>query len=168
MKNRWIGNERGVALVIALIISLAVMAMVTGMIYFTDQSTRISGVEKAYVTADDAAVGAVNVVKDTINLTMWGEPSADLFASGDLKTAILNQGTTGSATIKLPSTIGSIYTATVSVQRLFSHSLPGSRLEFARGGGGVNSTAIYFRITATVDGPNNTRAESSVLYRFAG
>jgi Tfp pilus assembly protein PilX len=175
MKCRWIGNERGVALVIALIVSLAVMAMVTGMLYFTDQSTKISGAGRAYATADQAADGAVDVLKDTINLTLLGVAPADLFAAGGLdhlQSAILatsSPGAVETATLTLPDSLGGHFTATVSVQRLFSVSLPGSRLEFARSGGSVASTAIYFRITAKVVGPNNkATAESSALYRFAG
>ena len=171
-----IGNERGVALVIALVISLAVMAMVAGMLYFTDHSTRMSGAQKMYATADEAADGAVEAVKDAINLTFWGEqPAANLFtnAAGTddrnaLVAAVLNTATPDTTTRLTLPTLGGYYTAQITLQRLFTASLPGSRLEFARSAGGAASTAVYFRITARVVGPKNTTAESSVLYRFAG
>ena len=172
-----IGNERGVALVLALVITLAVMAMVAGMLYFTDQSTRVSGAQKMYATADEAAEGAVEAAKDAINLTFWGEqPPSGLFTDGSgndagstLVAAILDAGgTPGSADLTLPNSVSGFYTANVTIERLFTASLPGSRLEFAHSAGGAATTAVYFRITVTVNGPRNTAAESSVLYRFAG
>lgn len=176
MKKRILTNERGIALITALLISLAISALVTGMAYVVIQSTGMSGAGKRYATAEEAATGAVNVVKDTINLTMWGEPVANVFPnSGNcqesgrtLASAITNQGQVCTTTINLPSTISGSYTATITVQKLYQESMPGGRIEFARGTGGAASTAIYFRITATVTGRNNTRAETSALYRFAG
>jgi Tfp pilus assembly protein PilX len=177
MNIKRIGNERGVALVLALVISLAVMAMVAGMLYFTDQSTRVSGAQKMFATADAAADGAVEAVKDAINLTFWGEsPPDNLFTDGAgndakaaLVAAILNTGgAAGPARLTLPASLGGYYTANVTIERLFTASLPGSRLEFARSAGGAATTAVYFRITVTVAGPRSTAAESSVLYRFAG
>jgi hypothetical protein len=179
MRARYL-NERGVALVVALVMSLAIMAMVTGVLYFVTQSTTMSGAGKRFATADDAADGAVNVIKDTINLALWGEPLAGVFptTAGDcaagtgsatqMVAAILTDGGSCGTTINLPDALGGFYTANVTLERLYSLELPGGRLEFARSAGGVASTAVYYRITVRVDGPANTSAENSALYRFAG
>jgi hypothetical protein len=166
-----IRNQKGMALIFALMISAAIMAMVVGVLYFINQSTTMSGAGKRYATAEEAADGAINVVKDTINLTFWGEPpAAGLFASGNnLATAILTEGVDGTATFLLPSALGGNYQATVTVKRLYSTSLPGGRLEFSRSAGGLSSQAIFYRITSRVTDPsNNTTAENAALYRFAG
>ncbi len=170
MKKK-IGNESGIALLTSLLLSLGLMVMILGVMYFITQSTSMSGAGKRYATAAEAADGAIEVVKDAINLTMWGEPVAGVFPSGNcLATAILNQGdqgSCGSSSFSLPGVSGT-FTATVTILRLYSVALPGNRLEFARAGGAVSGTAIYYRITAIVTGPGNTRAESSALYRFVG
>lgn len=176
-----LGNQRGIALILALLMSFAIMAMVTGVLYVVSQSTQLSTAGKGYATAEEAADGAINVMKDAVNLTLWGEPVADVLpdvncvdsAGNDLgyklDTAILNQNSECTTTMNLGSTVlGGNFSAMVTIERLFSKALPGGRLEFARSAGGLSSTAIFFRISATVTGPNRTRAENSALYRFAG
>lgn len=169
---RLVKNEKGIALIFALLMSMAIMAMVTGVLYFIDQSTVMSGAGKRYATASEAADGAVNVIKDTINQTFWGEPpAAGLFPTGNcLASAILGEiSSCSNVTFNLPSAMGGTYTATVTVERLYSASLPGGRLEFSRSAGGLASSAIFFRITTKVTDTNtNTTAENAALYRFAG
>jgi hypothetical protein len=166
-------NERGVALVIALLFSMSIMALVTGVLYYVTQATTMSGAGKRYATAEEVADGAVNVVKDSINLAIWGENIAGLFSGADavcLTDAILNEnGVCENISLTLPGVLdGQNFQARVTVERLYSVSLPGSRLEFAKSAGGVSSTAIYFRISVVVTGPGSAQAENSALYRFAG
>lgn len=173
--NSILRTQKGVALIVALLMSVAIMALAAGVLYFLTQSTTMSGAGKRYATAAEAADGAVNVVKDSINLIMWGEAITALpIATGNcsegyaLSNAVLNNNTTCSTAINLPSALGGSYTANVTVTRLYSVTLPGGRLEFARSAGGVSSNAIFYRITATVTGPDNSVAENSALYRFTG
>lgn len=187
MKKNVLANQHGVALITALLISVAIMALITGTLLMIDRSTRVSGAGKAYNTAEEAADGAVNIMKDVVNLSMWGELSADVFptatdpadgvdkpacASGStevfLHNAALNDGSICITSINLPGTLDTYYTATVTLERLYSVIPPGSRLEFSRAAGGASSVMIFFRITTKVVGPNGTTAENSVLYRFAG
>ena len=58
------------------------------------------------------------------------------------------------------------YNAQITVMRLYTSWLPGSRLEFPLAGGGAPTTAVYFRINTLVKGPGGTRAETSALYRY--
>lgn len=164
-------NEKGVALVLALVMSVLVMAMITGLLYSLSQSTSMSAAGKRYATADEAANGAVNVMKDTINLTLWGEAIAPVFGDTScLANAILDESSPPcSTTVQLPGIGGGGgYTANVTIQRLYTVTLPGGRLEFARSASGAAGTAIFFRISTRVTGPDNTNAEASALYRFAG
>lgn len=176
--NSILRTQKGVALIVALLMSVAIMALAAGVLYFLTQSTTMSGAGKRYATAAEAADGAVNVMKDSINLIMWGEAITALpIATGncsaqtyDISYAVLNNNATCVTTINLPSSLGGSYTANVTVTRLYSVTLPGGRLEFARSTGGVSSTAIFYRITATVTGTgsDNSVAEDSALYRFTG
>lgn len=162
-------NDKGIALITSLLMSMVIMVMVTGVLYFITQSTKMSGAGKRYATADEAAVGAVNVMKDTINLTLWGDTVAPLFPSGNcISAAILTQNNPCQTTLNLPAALGGNFTATVTLNRLFTRALPGGRLEFSRSASGAPSTAIFFRITTKVTGPNSATAENSMLYRFAG
>lgn len=176
MKRNVIANQRGIALVMALMISVAIMAMVFGTLLIINRSTQISGAGRVYNTAEEAADGAVNIMKDAVNLAMWGEPMATVFpsagacSSGSVATldaAALLDGSVCVTSINLPGTMTK-YTATVTLERLYSVIPPGARLEFSRAAGGASSALIFFRITTKVVGPNNTTAENSVLYRFAG
>jgi hypothetical protein len=179
MKRHVLSNQRGIALVMALLISAAIMAMIFGTLILIDRSTEISGAGRVYGTAEEAADGAVNIMKDAINLAMWGEPMASVFPSAGacgsgssvatLDAAALLDGSVCVTSINLTGTgLNTRYTATVTLERLYSVIPPGARLEFSRAAGGASSALIFFRITTRVVGPNNTTAENSVLYRFAG
>ncbi len=168
-------NNRGVALVMALIVTLVVFLMIGGIWYVITQSTLMTGAGKRYATAEEAADGAINLIRDSISQAMYGQSVASIFPGGGscteggtMTNAILtnNQKCT-TPRFSLLSTGGSNYMATVTVERLYSMSIAGGRIEFARGGG-VGSTAIFYRITTIVVGPNNATAENSVLYRFVG
>ncbi len=172
-------REKGTALITALLISATILIIATGVLYFINQSITMSGAGRRYTTAEEAADGAIEAVKDTINLVNWTEPiPGGLFttvncdevyipAEDNLTFAIQNLTTPCTTTIALPGTIGN-YTATITVERLYTKELPGGRLEFARSAGGPPATAIFYRITTIVTGPDNTMAENAVLYRYTG
>jgi hypothetical protein len=164
-------SNRGIALVLALIITLVVFLLVGSTLYVINQSTKISGAGKKYATASEAADGAVEVMKDAINLVMYGEPVGTLpmTDTDGLVNALALNNMPATVTLTLPGGAGfTSYTAKITVERLYTKALPGGRIEFARSAGGAGSTAIYFRITSVVTGPNNTKAETSALYRFSG
>ncbi len=162
------GNENGIALLTSLLLTLGLMIAILGVIYFVTQSTTMSGAGKRYATAAEAADGAVQAAKDTINQAMWGNASTDLFQnSGCFSQAIMNDNTPCTSSINLRG-ISSTFNGSVTVTRLYSVLIPGGRLEFSRSNGGAPSMAVYFRITATVTGANNAKAENSILYQFSG
>ena len=64
-------DERGVALVMALILSLIVLAAVSAMLYLVTQGTMISGFQKRYQTAQEAAKGGMELAtKEIISRTI--------------------------------------------------------------------------------------------------
>jgi len=164
-------DSRGMALVTTILLSLAGLAVATALIYFITQSVAMSGAGKRYATASEAADGAVEVMKDSINLVLMGEPVTTLPLSDPdncLATGITQTEQSCTASLTLPgANLFAGWRANVTVTRLYSSAIPGSRIEFARAGG-APATAAYFRINTVVTGPGNARAETSALYRFAG
>lgn len=68
-------NEKGIALVTAMLLSLISLAMVLTVIYFVTQSTRITAIQKRYQTALEASQGGVEfitkaIIPKTISLTV--------------------------------------------------------------------------------------------------
>ena len=59
-------NERGIALVLVLILSLIALAIVSALLYMATIGTRTSGAEKFYRTADEAAYGGTRIAVDMI------------------------------------------------------------------------------------------------------
>jgi len=164
-------TEQGIALVIALMISLAVMVLIISTLYFVTQSASMSGAGKRYATASEAADGAVEVMKDAVNLILAGEPVNSLpIADNDppcLLNAVFSDDQSCTTTLTLPGTVGD-FNASIVIMRLYSSPIPGGRIEFARAGGGAPTTAIYYRINTIVTGKGGTRAETSALYQYSG
>ena len=65
-------NERGIALVMALILSLIVLATVSALLYLITQGTVMSGYQKRYETSLEAARGGVDLVTKEVLLTSFG------------------------------------------------------------------------------------------------
>jgi hypothetical protein len=164
--HRILPTDKGVALVMALVISLAVSLLIISTIYFIIQSTNISGAGKRYATASEAADGSVEVMKDAVSLILMGEPVSSLpivdAAAPCLVDSVLNENESCTVALTLPGDgLFTRYSASLTVTRLFT-SPAGSRVEFARAGSG---DAVYFRINTVVTGPAGARAETTALYR---
>jgi hypothetical protein len=160
-------TEKGVALVAALLVSLGIMCIIMGALYFLTISTGISGAGKRYATASEAADGAVEVMKDAISLISTGEPVSSLpIIDGKppcLVEAVIEGNQSCSVVLTLPGKgILNDYKATISVMRLYSLHPPGASLDFL----GPRGSAVYYRINTIVSGPANSKAETSVLYRY--
>ena len=172
-KQNILSGQQGIALVTALIVTLVVFLLIVSTLYVITSSTTVSGAGERYASASEAADGAVEVMQESINLVMYGEPSSSLPVqeqhAGDLISAMTTTNNPKTVTLNLAGTgLATSYTAEITVERLYSKALPGGRLEFARSAGGSGGTAVYFRISTVVTGPNNTKAETTALYRFVG
>lgn len=164
-------GEKGIALVMALIISLAIMVLVVGVLYFIIQSTSISGAGKRYSTAEEAADGAIEIIKEGIVNVQRTEPAPSMISdlSVCFTNAVVVSGLSCTTNITLPGTgtLGN-YTATATLQNLFRKQIGGERTEFG-GSGGLRGTAVFYRITVGVtDTTGTVRTENSVLYRYTG
>jgi hypothetical protein len=163
-----LGRNEGIALVIALIISLVVMFLIISTVYFVTLSTSMSGAGKRYSTVAEAADGAVEVMKDAVNLMMAGEPVSSLPIADSMPPCLVEAVIEGtkSCTVDLVlpgADLFTAYKAGITVTRLYSMDAPGTSIDFLNKKG----TAVYYRINTIVTGPAGTRAETSVLYRYA-
>lgn len=156
-------NQKGIALVTALIVTLGVMVMATGVLVFVNVSSDMSGSGKRYATAAEAADSGIGWGKDRINRILRGDS-----LGGCLDETVIAGGAACQTVLNLPASINGAYRATVTIEKLFISELAGGRLEFPPAGGGAPKTGVFFKITTVVVGPDNTTAENSILYRFAG
>ncbi len=164
-------NQRGIALLMALIITFVVFMMIVTTIYMVTTSTKVSGAGKRYATACEASDGAVEIMKTAINLVEYGQPMNTLpftTVSGNLLTALTSTAPAVVSVNLQGTTPLTNYSAQITVQMLYRSGLPGGRIEFGRSAGGSGGTAIYFKISTMVAGPNNTTCENTVVYRFVG
>ncbi len=60
-------NEKGIALVMVLVLAFISLAVVSSMIYFATMGTRISGEFKRFATTREAASGGADITEDFIN-----------------------------------------------------------------------------------------------------
>jgi len=60
-------NEKGIALVMVLILSAIVLAIITGLIYMITASTQMSGMQKRYKTALEAGIGGSDAIFQLIS-----------------------------------------------------------------------------------------------------
>lgn len=65
-RMRIIRNEKGIALVMVLLLSLIGLAMVSALIFMVTQGTSLSGAMRFYRTADEAAVGVADFTGEYI------------------------------------------------------------------------------------------------------
>ena len=169
---RLLSTDRGIALVAALVITLAVILLITGTLYVVTQSTVMSGAGKRYATAAEAADGAIEVMKAAIRLVSQGEsvaalPVADATPSCLVDAILFDENSPCTTTLSLPGAdLLHNFTATVTVTRLYASPIPGSRIEFPKSTSGLPSLAIYYKISAIVTGAGGARAETSALFRY--
>lgn len=160
-------NEKGIALLLALIVTLVAFLMVASTLYVITQATRISGPRKVYATACQAADGAAEVLKDAVEKSIAGDPVPDVLSStfsNSLSTVILNDGASCSTNIAMPGAMGG-YSATVKITRMYAAYIVGARIKFPPDPYS-NGTAVFFKFDVTVTGPNNkSRCEDSIVYR---
>jgi hypothetical protein len=163
-------EPEGIALVTAMLVSLAISLLILSTLYFVVHSTALSGSGKRYATAVEAADGSVEVMKNAIKLLLSGEPVDDLPIEDEdppcLLGAVMNENSTCTVALTLPAT-GFLkdYSVRITVMRLHSSALPGSTLQFPPAGGGIPASATYFRINSVASGAGGSRAETSALYR---
>ncbi len=70
LKNKLIrpvSNERGITLVIVMLLSVVALLIMSALIYMVESGSEMSGMQKRYATALDAGMGGVGMVKEFID-----------------------------------------------------------------------------------------------------
>ncbi len=113
MIMKLIRNEKGVALVMVIIIALIGLAMVSTLLFMVTQGTRISGFQRVYRSTDEAGLGGAQIaaqfIKDNIfNAKMNASTGQQLvpITSGVLSVLITNGNTDQCLIQKLTLTRG--------------------------------------------------------------
>jgi len=91
-----LSTEKGIALVMILVLSAIALAIMAGLIYMITTGTQLSGMQKRYKTAFEAGVGGADVTYQFIRLR--GEPSSTTSLLTDLSTLSPVITTSGSCT----------------------------------------------------------------------
>lgn len=177
MKKTLFKDENGFALVTALLMSAVIMIMAAAVLYFLAQSTTMSGAGKRYATAEAAADGVIQNLKDAITQINRGDDMSSLIPTSNctdqnnnpqsynLTQAVQVQNQLCKLATTVPGTIGT-YSVEFTVEFLYSLKLAGSSMKFAHTAGAPPSNSLYYRITSKVVGPNNETAENAALYRY--
>ena len=61
-------NQKGIALVMVLVVSVIILAIIAGLIYMITSGTQISGIQKRYKTALEAGIGGADITYQLIGL----------------------------------------------------------------------------------------------------
>jgi len=89
-------NEKGIALVMILVLSAIALAVMAGLIYMLTSGTQVSGMQKRYKTALEAGVGGSDITYHFIGLR--GEPSSTSSFLNAISTISPSVTTSGSCT----------------------------------------------------------------------
>ncbi|RJQ22236.1 MAG: hypothetical protein C4560_02640 [Nitrospiraceae bacterium] len=88
--NSVLRNNRGIALVMVLILSLIALAMMSGLIYMVTSGTQVSGIGKRYSTTLEAGKGSIDIAYQVFSTKGDSEKTAQLtFFSLTASTACL-------------------------------------------------------------------------------
>jgi len=86
-----IRNEKGIALVMVLMLSTVALLIMAGLIYMLTTGTQVSGLQKRYETASEAGLGGTDVTYQLIGLR--GETASFLIDMAALSPVIRTPGT---------------------------------------------------------------------------
>jgi hypothetical protein len=143
------GNEKGIALVMVLILSAIALAIMAGLIYMITAGTQISGMQKRYKTALEAGKGGADVIYQLI--AARGDPNipitnflitvtASNVGGVDCLTPKLN-----SATSNWPAVCSSTLTIDPNTQSSYD-------MRFDLGASPFPTYTVYGKIVDTVEG----------------
>lgn len=173
--RRQVAGQDGIALVMALIITLVAFLVVASTLYLVSRSVTMSGAGKTYATADEAADGTLDLLKEYINAVNFAEDDLpNIFTSPNCQEGIpISQAIISfdispcTLTLDLPAVVGASYTANVTLQRMGLGSREGNPIfpekKVGRGGG----VPILYRILVHVENrATGASAENVAVYRF--
>lgn len=149
MKN-YCDNEKGIALVTALLLTLIGLAIILAAVYFVMQGTKASGFQKRYATAFEASNGGVEIMtKEIITKTIGGTVLSSLGTYGGVLAANV---TDACFTTKMTTATNSWGACNSSLDPTAS---PDITLTL-NGTGGSANFVVYTKVVDTVVGNTDT------------
>jgi len=140
-------NEKGIALVMVLILSAIALAVMAALVYMLTSGTQISGMQKRYRTALEAGVGGADVTFQLI--TARGDPGIPL---NNFSIPALNVGGYDCLTDKL-NTNTSAWNGVCNSSLAIDPANPATYdMSFELGTPGFPTYRIYSKIVDTVEG----------------
>jgi hypothetical protein len=149
MRSKVFNNERGVALMVVMILAVILLGIMASLVYMLVASTQVSGIQKRYKTALDASKGGADVAFELIAargiLSIPGLVTHDINSLPTLGTCLdtkLNSQT-------------SLWTAVCNAKSLTGQIVPGDTLTydlFIPQLGTTEKYDIYAKIVDTVNG----------------
>jgi len=142
-----IGNEKGIALVMVMVLSVIALVIMAGLIYMLTTGTQLSGSQKRYETALEAGIGGTDVIYQLI--AARGNPNVPLanflitasnVGGVDCLTPKLNN-----PTINWPAACSNSMTIDTNTQSTYD-------MRFDLGGGAFPTYRVFAKIVDTVEG----------------
>jgi hypothetical protein len=163
-------SERGVVLLVVIVLSAIVLAVMTSLIYMIMVGTQISGIEKRYRTAHDAAFGGWAVMGQLLatrgSSTDVSTFTADLTSAGLSPSVTVNTGCTGTteAGNAKSGIAAKMLTRSTTWSALCGTSLTttASTADFTMKLGSGTTYNVYGKIVNTF--PGNTASAGTGLY----
>jgi len=146
--SRTISNEKGIALVMVLILSAIALAIMAALVYMLTASTQVSGIQKRYKTALEAGKGGVDVTFRLISAR--GNPNIPGLSSFNITASDVGAGHTDCLTQKLnsPTSVWPVEcSSTVSI-----NPNDQSTYDMSFDLGITNTYRVYSKIVDTVNG----------------
>ena len=149
--RKYYDDERGIALVTALLLTLIGLAIILAAVYFVMQGTKVSGFQKRYATALEASNGGVEIItKEIIGKTIGGAGLSTLGTYGNM---LLPNVSDGCFNTKLTTATNSW--GACNVGGLTAASNADIILTLNGAGGSANFT-VYTKVVDTVVGNSDT------------
>lgn len=148
MRLRTIRDERGIALVTALMMTLISMAIIMGILYMINQSVVSSGAQKRYKSALEAAYGGSEVViKEVIPLALSG---ADIASSlGSLNNVNVRDTSCFATKLRLPTSQWGGCSSSLDLGTMFD-------IRFTLPGTSGQSYNVSSKVVDTIQGNTDT------------
>ncbi|MGD0282732.1 MAG: hypothetical protein ABSB95_10255 [Dissulfurispiraceae bacterium] len=144
-------NQKGIALVTALLLTLIGLAIILAAVYFVTQGTKMSGFQKKYATALEASHGGVEIItKEIIPKTIGGTALSSL---GTFSSMLSENTTDACFTAKLTTATNSWGASCSST--LDPTNNPDITLTL-NGVGSQPNLTVYAKIVDTVPGNSDT------------
>ena len=139
------GSERGMALVVVLVLSAAALAVISALLYMLTIGTGISGAQKRYRSSVDAGIGGVSIIYQVVaargNPGLTFLPSFQITGDGSCLNTKLNNPTASWGVCDSSLIIDPANSATSFDMRF---DLPGADL--------ATTYTVYGKIVDTVEG----------------